>query len=52
MLYTAITRASEDVKFIKFKHLPDKSDIEAFKIMRNVIYFTQCDLGKEKQYEE
>jgi len=41
MLYTAITRASEDVKFIKFKYLPDKSDIEAFKIMRNVIYFTQ-----------
>ena len=38
MLYTAITRAKDDIKFIKFKHLPNKTDIEAFKIMRDVIY--------------
>jgi hypothetical protein len=38
MLYTAITRARDDIKFIKFKHLPNKTDIEAFKIMRDVIY--------------
>ena len=38
MLYTAITRARDDVKFIKFKHLPNKDDINAFKIMRDIIY--------------
>lgn len=38
MLYTAITRASEDIKFIKFDHWPSKTDINAFKIMRDVIY--------------
>ena len=38
MLYTAITRASEDVKFIKFKHLPNKTDIDAFNVMKDVIY--------------
>ena len=41
MLYTAITRARDDVKFIKFKHLPNKTDIDAFKIMRDVIYFSE-----------
>lgn len=38
MLYTAITRASEDIKFIKINHLPSMSDINAFKTLRNVIY--------------
>lgn len=38
MLYTAITRAKDDIKFIKFNHLPSKTDINAFKIMRDVIY--------------
>ena len=38
MLYTAITRARDDVKFIKIKHLPNKEDIEAFKVMRDCIY--------------
>ena len=38
MLYTAITRAKTDIKFIKFNHLPNKDDIEAFKIMRDIIY--------------
>lgn len=38
MLYTAITRASEDIKFIKINHLPNMSDINAFKTLRNVIY--------------
>lgn len=38
MLYTAITRARDDIKFIKFKHLPSKTDISSFKIMRDVIY--------------
>jgi hypothetical protein len=41
MLYTAITRAKEDVKFVQFKqNLPKtfKDDLNAFKIMRDVIY--------------
>lgn len=38
MLYTAITRASEDIKFIKINHVPSMSDINAFKTLRNVIY--------------
>ena len=41
MLYTAITRAKEDVKFVQFKqNLPQtfKDDLNAFKIMRDVIY--------------
>ena len=38
MLYTAITRAKEDIKFIKFNNCPEISDINAFKIMRDVIY--------------
>lgn len=40
MLYTAITRARDDVRFIKIKHLPNKEDIEAFKVMRDCIYAT------------
>jgi ATP-dependent exoDNAse (exonuclease V) alpha subunit len=41
MLYTAITRALDDVKFIQFKNkLPQtfNDDLNAFKIMRDVIY--------------
>ena len=49
MLYTAITRARDDIKFIKFKHLPSKSDIEAFKIMRDVIYKLPNDKIKSNE---
>lgn len=38
MLYTSITRASEDIKFIKFKYQPNEADLNAFKHMRDVIY--------------
>ena len=40
MLYTGITRAKEDIKFINFnpKRLPNKDDVETFKILDKIIY--------------
>ena len=40
MLYTGITRAREDIKFINFnpEKLPSKDDVETFKILDKIIY--------------